>query len=596
MATIEGYASAASAAPGDTVDFHVRSDTAPGNFTMEIDRRGVDDVPLKSAEGDAFVPGPQDDANLAINGCDWPAVENCRTVIPADWKSGYYVAKLSANGASTEIPFVVRSATPGTTSKILVKLSDTTTQAYTNWGGRGLYETPFSPSISFDRPYNDVQGLYEIYQLQFIRWLERNGIAVDFCSSLDLHSDPQLLAPYRLLASIGHDEYWSLEMRDQAEAFIAGGGNVCFFSGNTCFWQIRLDLGDSGRIMFCSKESEAGHAPDPERGDPRRVTTEWSKPPVNRPENSLTGVAFRNGAGWWDPAPINQNRFRGYTVTNASHWVLDGTGLSDGETFGAGTSVDDTILGYETDAALTNGAQPPQVLGTDGTPKSFVVLAAADLSDWASQAGHATMGIYQRNGIVFTAGTVNWAGGLNSNGAATPVDRITRNLLDALSRDRSPQLAVADAGFEDWSNGLPTGWTLDGAGTVSAQAADPDASENQMRFTGGGGSFNASVDASSGETWIGAPGLTCAANTTYGVGCWAKSSEPGATIRLQTTDTWTDFATAAHSGSGAWEYLFAVGQGPGAAAYPARVKIQVAPGVQALFDNVSVMEVPDVPG
>jgi hypothetical protein len=595
MATIEGYASAASAAPGDTVDFHVRSDTAPAHFTMEIVRRGVEDVSLKNAEGDAFAPGPQDDADLAINGCDWPAVEGCRTVIPDDWKSGYYVARLSANDASTEIPFIVRSATPGTTSRILVKLSDTTSQAYTNWGGRGLYETPFSPSISFDRPYNNVQGLYEIYQLQFIQWLERNGIAVDFCSSLDLHSDPRVLYPYHLLVSIGHDEYWSLEMRDQAEAFIAGGGNVCFFSGNTCFWQIRLDLGD-GSIMFCSKESEAGHPPDPERDDPHRVTTEWSKPPVNRPENSLTGVAFRNGAGWWDPAPINQHRYRGYTVTNASHWVLDGTGLSDGDTFGAGTSVDDTVLGYETDAALTDGGNPPQVLGTDGSPTSFVVLASADLTDWASQAGHATMGVYQRNGIVFTAGTVNWAGGLSSNGAATPVDHITRNLLDALSVDRPPQLDVPNAGFEDWSNGLPTGWTLDGAGTVSAQDADPDASENQMRFTGGGGSFNAGVDASSGETWIGAPGLTCAANTTYGVGCWAKSSQPGATIRLQSTDTWTDFANAAHSGGGNWEYIFAVGRLPVGAAYPARVKIQLASGVQALFDNVSVVEVPDRPG
>jgi len=62
-------------------------------------------------------------------------------------------------------------------------------------------------------------------------------------------------------------------------------------------------------------------------------------------------------------------------------------------------------------------------------------------------------------------------------------------LLDALSPDRPPQLSVANPGFEDWSDGLPTGWTLDGAGSVSAQDADGDASENQMRYTGGGGNF-----------------------------------------------------------------------------------------------------------
>jgi len=551
---------------------------------------------VKTAEGDAFVPAAQqDDANLAIDGCDWPAVESCRTAIVDDWQSGYYVAKLSTNGNTAWIPFVVRSAAPGTNASILVKLSDTTSQAYTAWGGRGFYTNPFSSHISFDRPYDDL-NLYEVYQLPFVRWAERNGVAMDFCSSLDLHTDPQLLANYRLFLSIGHDEYWSLEMRDQVEAFIAGGGNVCFFSANTCFWQVRFDLNGGRRIMICYKEAEAGHAPDPERADPRRVTTQWSKPPVSRPENSMTGVSYRNGAGWWndiDPA----RRYRGYTVTNASHWVLAGTGLSNGDRFGAGAGVDDTILGYETDAALTNNAAPPVVLGSDGTPKNFIVLASADLTDWGSggQAGHATMGLYQRNGIVFTAGTVNWAGGLRSNGAATPVDRITRNLLDALSRARPRQLALPHARVEAWANGVPARWTLDGAGTVAAEPADPDASEHQMRFTGGGGSFNLGVDASRGETWIGFPGLTCAAHTSYGVGCWAKSSQPGATIRLQTTDTWTDFATAGHSGSGAWEYLFAVGRMHSAAPYPARVKIQLAPGVHARFEGVSVVEVPARP-
>ena len=80
----------------------------------------------------------------------------------------------------------------------------------------------------------------------------------------------------------------------------------------------------------------------------------------------------------------------------------------------------------------------------------------------------------------------------------------------------------------------------------------------------------------------------------YGAGCWAKANAPGATIRLQRTDDWQDFAVAAHSGSGNWEYLFAVGSSvDGGASFPARVKIQVASGVRAWFDNVSVMPVPD---
>ena len=35
------------------------------------------------------------------------------------------------------------------------------------------------------------------------------------------------------MLSVGHDEYWSWEMRDAVEGFVAAGGNVAFFSGNT---------------------------------------------------------------------------------------------------------------------------------------------------------------------------------------------------------------------------------------------------------------------------------------------------------------------------------------------------------------------------
>jgi hypothetical protein len=596
-AAIEGYASATSVAPGETLDFCVRSSAANSHFTMEIYRRGIEDKLVATSEGDALVPGAQDDASLAINGCDWPPATGCRTVIPPDWSSGYYVAKLSSSGEETWIPFIVRAASAG--SSILAKISDTTAQAYTAWGGRSLYSTPFSPRISFDRPFDDLD-LYERYQLPFVQWAEKTGFAVDYCSSLDLHTNPTQLANYRLFLSLGHDEYWSLEMRDQVEAFIASGGNVCFLSANTCFWQVRFDFSSGGRIMICYKEAEAGHPQDPDRQDPRRVTTEWSQPPVSRPENSMTGVSYRNGAGWWVDPVVPERRFRGYTVTDASHWVFDGTGLSDGDTFGAGDSVDSTILGYETDAALTaKDSDPPAVLGTDGTPKDFVVLASADLTDWApnGQGGHATMGMYQRNGTVFTAGTVNWAGGLSSNNGTTSVDQITQNLLHGLSAQRPAAVNLTNAGFEDWPNGVPGGWSLDGAGSVWSEDTDPAASENNMRFSGGGGSFCLHVDASAGETWISQSDFSCDANATYGAGCWAKADAAGATIRLQTTDTWQDFAVATHSGSGDWEYLFAIGSAGGdAPSVPARVKIQVASGLQASFDDVCVMEIPDHPG
>jgi len=142
---------------------------------------------------------------------------------------------------------------------------------------------------------------------------------------------------------------------------------------------------------------------------------------------------------------------------------------------------------------------------------------------------------------------------------------------------------------------VPTGWALDGAGSVSPEDTDPDAQANVMRFSGAG-SFSLKVDAGAGETWISQSDFSCDSSGTYAAGCWAKASAPGATIRLQSTDTWSDFASAAHSGSGEWEYLFAEGSAPHEnASFPARVKIQVAAGTVAWFDDVSVMQIGERP-
>ena len=50
-----------------------------------------------------------------------------------------------------------------------------------------------------------------------------------------------MLEGHRLFLSVGHDEYWSWGMRDTVESFVSGGGNAAFFTGNTCFWQVRFD-------------------------------------------------------------------------------------------------------------------------------------------------------------------------------------------------------------------------------------------------------------------------------------------------------------------------------------------------------------------
>lgn len=272
----------------------------------------------------------------------------------------------------------------------------------------------------------------------------------------------------------------------------------------------------------------------------------------------------------------------GYRVRFSGHWVFDTTGLNDGDEFGA----ENLIVGYEVDAAHfveNNGV--PQVTGQDGTPSNFIVLATADCTDWGpggysgpdGHSGTATMGIYRNKGVIFTAATTDWSHGLI--GPWNAIQQITQNILRRLSCLFPPSPRIANCGFEKWQDAAhPDGWTLEGQGSVRPDNTVPR-----------NGRYALVVDATAGQTWISQGPFACEGRNYYRVGCWAKANRQGATIRLQSTNTWRDFAIAEHSGCGEWEYLCAVGvvddEGP---MFPARVKIQVADGLVASFDNVAV--------
>lgn len=392
----------------------------------------------------------------------WPAYS---FPVGRDWRSGVYVATLvEGDGHDRDLPrldgttadarsgkalFVLRSAAPGAGASILYKLPLFTYQAYNLAGGerydarteRGswcLYNVPrpdelpidVPPSVSLRRPGGGTGGSpYDLSNFdpfdptprqtfvhwdgRAVAWLEEQGYALDYCTDLDLHEDGELalLSRYRLLLSFGHDEYWSDEMRANAERFVGRGGNVAFFSGNTCWWRIVFD----DDVSF------------------RRSENWFEEPFPGRPENSLTGVSFRNG-GERDrddhPTPV------GYRVQHADHWSYAGTGLRDGDVFGAGQ--DEYVVGYECDGAhfdrrdLALGA-PVRPSGEDATPETFLILAVGDLapSGWGFGNRAATMGTYTRSGTVFTAATTDWARLL-----AQPegiVGQITRNVVDRLA-------------------------------------------------------------------------------------------------------------------------------------------------------------------
>lgn len=504
-ATVTGYCWPQSVEVGGSVDLHLSStDGAPvhvvvarvgGERHVVLARPGV-------AAGDHPVP-----ADAATHGCGWPTALTIE--VDPTWRSGYYEVTLtitdpSGRDRTDHAFFVVRPTVgPGGAStsgaSILLVLATNTWHAYNDFGGSNLYTGatqvalqrpmargylskppgagrrvtavhPPDPQLAAHVGYLRLNHLspwagsagWPDWELPFVQWAERQGYTLDVATNADLEDHPELLAGspaagYRLVLSVGHDEYWSGPMRDTVEAFIARGGNVAFFSGNTAFWQVRHE----GPVMVGYK-GNFRRDPVYETGSVGRLTSMWSDHLVARPENEMTGVSFSRG-GYHRIGRRVTNGAGGYTIHRADHWLFEDTGIGYGDVLGA----DAVVVGYECDGCdFTYRDGLPHPTHTDGTPAGFTILGTAPAAhftrttaarpphpkelaedefiawrlfdDRSPEAverishGHAVLGTYTSpaGGVVVTSGSTDWAHGLA--GRDPQVEQITRNVLDRL--------------------------------------------------------------------------------------------------------------------------------------------------------------------
>lgn len=441
---IEGYTDQQSYQPGDTVQFHVSSEFK--DYMITVRRLGAKSRTMLTrqiSDGRYF----QVPERAWETGPGWPVAFTIK--IAEDWSSGYYEVFTAANEPDQDgklqegqtMFFVVRSGVEQKPAPILLQLTANTWSAYSGWGGKSLYSNSSSDGlqgskVSFRRP---LQSDIYAWEYDFIVWADKNGYRLDYAVNADLEFHPEIVRRYPLVLSVGHDEYWSSGMRNNLEGYIAAGGNVAFFSGNSVTWQIRFeDKGDS----FVTWKSRYRQDPQYREDGPNDLlTTLWSHHLVNRPENSMTGVGMAYG-GMHLMHGQYMDGSGAFVVARPEHWVFAGTGLEADSEFG-GT---DTVVGYETDGCdyrIEDGKPVPT--HSDGTPESFEILAMAPASwpasywawyeRWdADREGNACMGVYQNpgGGMVFTAATTDWAHGLR--GSDPVVEQITRNVLDRLSR------------------------------------------------------------------------------------------------------------------------------------------------------------------
>ena len=474
-----GYCSPLSVLPGQPVTLHASGDG--GRLDVEVVRDGAAPKAVWRADGLTVANAPTPD-DAPEHGCGWEPTASIPT--DASWRSGLYLVRL--NGEAPVAWFVVRSPEPSSARALLV-LATNTWNAYNEFGGRNLYtgaiqmsfERPLPPGF-LDKPsapgervvsgaaYVEYTAEHELsiwhgmagwagQERRFVTWAEREGITLDYAINADLDHVPGLLDGYALYLSVGHDEYWTWGMRDAVESYVGAGGNAAFLSGNTCYWQVRLE--GSAMVGYKYRFEE-----DPVFGSDRsqRTTTMWSDPLTGRPEAAMTGVSFTRG-GYARTFRSVSRGSGGYEIHRPDHWLFAGTRVRRGDILGG----EHVVVGYECDGCdLTLVDGLPVATGRGGTPSSFEVVGTAPatpfdkdttplpLAPGASHElefharrllgddgpescdrlrhGHAVLGTYTGGGTVVTAGCTEWAYGLDD----PTVAQVTRNVVALRLRDR----------------------------------------------------------------------------------------------------------------------------------------------------------------
>ena len=184
-----------------------------------------------------------------------------------------------------------------------------------------------------------------------IRWLEHQGYDVTYITSVDTHEDVGRLTRGKAFLSVGHDEYWSEEMRSRTTAAARDHGtSLGFFSGNYMYWPVTLLPASDG---------------SPNRTialvDPTK-TCDFAC--MGESEQSLAG-------GMWDDGHLGNGDIVVRSDALLDHWVFANSGLKIGDVIpgliGSSTMLSVRILLRLTvckfcfrHRRLTSGTRPPE--------------------------------------------------------------------------------------------------------------------------------------------------------------------------------------------------------------------------------------------
>lgn len=391
--------------------------------------------------------------------------------LPADLSSGIYAFKVEQGDEVDRVPFFVRPAVDAPTNDVALLMSTATYIAYANHRmlfegadfigtrtrlrpeheyvrqhpelGRSMYEKhPDGSGVMFSsrlRPVLNLRpgadGWNFTPDTDINAFLEHTSVGHDIIADEDVHAEGlEALAPYRVVVTCSHPEYWSTKMLDALDAWQRGGGRLMYLGGNGFYWRVafsdawpgamELRRAEDGVRNWQTGDGENYHAFGGEYGGMWRRN--------GRPPNELVGVGFAaQGFGRATHFDINDE-----SLDSRAAWIWDGVTTDDGR---IGTS------------GLGGGAAGQEIDRYDtrlGSPEHAVVLASAtdfgpDMvrtkEEFEGSVSYPTPDPYVRGdivfyetpggGAVFSASSISWFGALARNGYDNDIAQITANVV-----------------------------------------------------------------------------------------------------------------------------------------------------------------------
>jgi hypothetical protein len=356
--------------------------------------------------------------------------------VPSTAVSGVYFAHIYRTDSSddeNQIPFVVTNN--ASTSSMVYMTSDETWEAYNDWGGYSLYagngtETANSQldpgraeQVSYNRPYAtryDTPGGQDFFfstEYPMIRFMEKNGYDLSYVSQANVGASngAAMLEQHKVFVNAGHSEYWDAADRTNLTAARNAGVNIAFFAANLMWWKTRWAPSQFGneanRTLITYKESLDNAQTDP--ADPPTWTGSWRDPRFDtngndggQPENALTGQLWEVNCCSYAmqvPAAFSQLRIWRHTPVAS---------LAAGKTY----TMPDETLGYEWDEDVDNGFRPAGEIDMSSTTEDVSQLLLTNDEQIGGGDATASLTLYRAasGALVFDAGTVQWAWGLDS--------------------------------------------------------------------------------------------------------------------------------------------------------------------------------------